>query len=682
MKPIYRYSLVLIAFVLATVYTTSAQTLNRFTVDSLNDVSFDLANSDYSSAFRIAKRSFYFAKKTRYVNGQMTALCRMGRAINKSGDLDSALYFFDLAEKLFYEKGKDSIFLAKTWIYKGLIYWKQGKSNLALKKYYASYRIANAQKDEPIMGSCLINISTLLESKGEYETSLRFLNNAINHFSKSNYDELGSIHMNIGNIYELQGRYNDAISAYKKANALFAKTKNDFSMAKGLMNIGNMYLHLNKVNQSEYYLTKASIVSQTNGYSEINAQLFQNIGELFLLKKELDSSLVYYLKSLDAKQKFNISSGQSISMERIGDVYFMKKQPKKALRYYLTSYSKKSESSSLQLKDITSKLSNTYAAIGDEDSAIYYLDISNQYQDEVMESIKSSLIYEINYNNERHKVIQLQSEIKNKELELQKQRTLIWLFISISFATIIGLFFTNKLYRLYKRNKLSQKRIDELMGKQEEVTINAMIDGQENERNRIAGEVHDKLGGILSTVKLYFKSMDKEIDKLKAENIKQFEMANTLLDEACDEVRKIAHDLSTNLLAKMGLFAAVSDLKNKLEGSKEIIINLTTYGTDESIFTINEIAIYRIIQESIANTLKHAKATEIDIQLNVFDDVFNLIVEDNGVGFDVNDLLANSGMGLHNIEARVKRMEGTFSIDSGKGKGTTINIDIPIKPVK
>jgi signal transduction histidine kinase len=132
----------------------------------------------------------------------------------------------------------------------------------------------------------------------------------------------------------------------------------------------------------------------------------------------------------------------------------------------------------------------------------------------------------------------------------------------------------------------------------------------------------------------------------------------------------------------MGLFAAVSDLKNKLEGSKEIIINLTTYGTDESIFTINEIAIYRIIQESIANTLKHAKATEIDIQLNVFDDVFNLIVEDNGVGFDVNDLLANSGMGLHNIEARVKRMEGTFSIDSGKGKGTTINIDIPIKPVK
>jgi signal transduction histidine kinase/tetratricopeptide (TPR) repeat protein len=683
MKPIYRYSLVLIAFVLLTINPINAQTVNRFTVDSLNDASFDLANSDYSSAFRIAKRSFHFAKKLGYINGQMTALCRMGRAINKSGDIDSSLYYFDRAEKLFYSKGKDSIFLAKTWIYMGLIYTKQGKSNEALEKYYDSYRIANSEKDEAIMGSCLINISNLLEAKGEYKKSLRFLNQALHHFSKSNYDELGSIHMNIGNLHEIQGRYKEAITAYKKANELFPKSKNDFSTAKCLMNIGNIYLHLGKINQALNYLNVASLISENNGYQEINAQVFQNKGEVFLLKKDLDSSLFYYLKSLAAKKECHIQTGQSISLERIGDIHFMKNQPEKALSYYLSSYALNNDlKSPLQLKEITYKLSNTYASISKEDSALFYLEISNKYQDKLLENMKASLIYEINYNKEKHKVAQLQSEIEKKELEIKKQQAVIWVFVSVILGSIICFYFMARLYKLLKKNKASQKQIDDLLHNQHEVTINAMIDGQENERTRIAGEVHDKLGGILSTVKLYFKSMDKEIDNLKAENIKQFEMANTLLDEACNEVRKIAHDLSTNLLAKMGLFAAVSDLKKTLEGSGEIAINLHTYGTDEPILALNELAIYRVIQEAVSNVLKHAKATEINIQLNVFDDIFNLIVEDNGVGFDVNQLIANSGMGLRGIEGRVKRMDGTFSIDSGKGKGTTINIDIPLKTVK
>lgn len=680
MKPICRYSLI---FFLIISRSINAQVIKQSTVDSLNDISYDLANSDYSSSFRIAKRSFHLAKKLDYVDGQITALCRMGRAINKSGNVDSSLYYFDNAEKLFHSRGEDSIFLAKTWIYKGLIYTKKGKSDLALKKFYDSYRIARSANDETIMGSCLINIANLLESKGEYEVSLRFLNKAFCHFSKSNYDELGSIRMNIGNIYEIQERHQEAILSYERAHHFFLQSKNEFSMAKCLMNIGNIYLHLNKPNYSLLYLNKASSISEANGYQEIKAQLFQNKGELFLLKKDLDSSLFYYLKSLETKKECNIQLGQSISLERIGDIYFMKNRSEKALHYYLLSYSMNNNlKSPLELKEITNKLSNTYSTIGKVDSAIFYLEISNKYQDQLLENMKASLIYEINYNKEKNKVAQLQLEIKNKEFEIKKQRTVIWLFVAIIIIVIVGLFTAIKWYKSLRKNKASQKQIDDLLNNQHEVTINAMIDGQENERTRIAEEVHDKLGGILSTVKLYFKSMDNEIDKLKVENIQQFEMANTLLDEACDEVRKIAHDLSTNLLAKMGLFAAVSDLKKKLEGSGQIHINLHTYGTDESLLALNEIAIYRMIQESIANVLKHAKAKEINIQLNVFDDIFNLIVEDDGIGFDVNQLIANSGMGLRGIEARVKRMEGTFSIDSGKGKGTTINIDIPLKPVK
>ena len=184
---------------------------------------------------------------------------------------------------------------------------------------------------------------------------------------------------------------------------------------------------------------------------------------------------------------------------------------------------------------------------------------------------------------------------------------------------------------------------------------------------------------MLSMVKLHFKSVEENIQSIKENNLAMYSKANNLLDEACEEVRKIANDLTSGVLNKFGLIPALNSLKESIEGTGQLKIEVLVFGFDENRLEYNiEINLYRIIQELISNILKHAKASEVSIQLLKKEKRLNIVVEDNGIGFDVNQTKNKKGMGLKNIESRVDSLNGEFNIDSGKGSGTTITIDIPL----
>lgn len=674
-------NIILVLFLLGVVNLSKANSIAD--VDSLNDLSYDLGSSYPDSAFALAKKSLLYAKKIGYVQGQMTAHCRLGRIVYKSGDLDSSLHYFNQAEQTFSRWGKDSIFLAKTWIYQGLVNRKLGNLDVALNKYVMSYALAQSQNDEVLMGSCLINASNILKSQGKYESALNYLHKAVENFADTSYNEVGSIHLNIGNIYEIQNRNADALISYKKAFQNFNELDDKHSLTKVLMGIGNLLLDSETPDSALYYYDQSYDVAEKNNYQEILAQLSQNKGEYYFANDQLDSAKVYFSNSLLIKEGNRNNSNLSLTLERLGDIYIAENKVKKAKNQYLASYQYAgSLEDYFQLKDITYKISSTYLLLSKLDSALLYLEYSKSYQDSISERLNEALVYEINYNNEKHKVEKLNLKIEQQASDLKKSDTINWLSIAVVILILGALIAVIVYFRQRQKTQKKQKEIDDLLNKQGEETMNAMLNGQETEKTRIASELHDRLGSMLSTVKLYFKSMDKEIDQLKEENISQFEKANDLLDEACEEVRKIAHDLSTGVLHDQGLFRAVKNLKEKLEGTGEIQIELLTHGTDDDLVIVNQSATYRIIQESLSNILKHAEAKKVSIQLNVFEDLFNLIVEDDGKGFDANEMVNNSGMGLRSNKARVNKMNGTFNIDSGKGIGTTINIDIPLEKEK
>ena len=200
-----------------------------------------------------------------------------------------------------------------------------------------------------------------------------------------------------------------------------------------------------------------------------------------------------------------------------------------------------------------------------------------------------------------------------------------------------------------------------------------MVEGQEDERKRIAEDLHDRVGSILSTVKLYFNSLNTKIDTFQGENNQQFEKANTLLDEAVDEIRRISHNLISSILMKFGLGPALKDLCETVEGAQQIKVDLQMHGIDQRLNNQLEISLYRIIQELISNILKHATATEITISITHQNGNLNILVEDNGKGFDTS--VIPNGIGLKNIKSRILKLNGQINIDSVTDRGTIVNLN-------
>ncbi|MGB3468078.1 MAG: sensor histidine kinase, partial [Cyclobacteriaceae bacterium] len=228
--------------------------------------------------------------------------------------------------------------------------------------------------------------------------------------------------------------------------------------------------------------------------------------------------------------------------------------------------------------------------------------------------------------------------------------------------------------------ELHKKRVMEVMRDVELQRMDAMHTAQEKEQNRIAKELHDKLGATLSTVKLYFESMEEHLTFLKEKNRERYGKAIEMLNDACEDVRSIAYKMGSEILNRFGLGAALENLHQNINSLLPLEVSITHHGLDEERLDYKyEINIFRIIQELINNASKHADATEITAQLIRKEGNLNLIVEDNGKGFNPEET-GETGLGLSSIKARVEVLKGDLRIDSGMGSGSTFIIDIPIDP--
>jgi len=253
------------------------------------------------------------------------------------------------------------------------------------------------------------------------------------------------------------------------------------------------------------------------------------------------------------------------------------------------------------------------------------------------------------------------------------------ILIIITFFVLLRAISQKKKLQLSEKTKLlAEKEKQQVLDNQEKEFNYARLEGQDKERDRIAKDLHDRLGSILSMVKLHYQSVEDELEELKLGASNHYKEANLLLDQACGEVRKIAYDINSGKIAQFGLIAAIDDLVKTLEEKSAIRISFIHSGIDNPLANEMEISLFRIIQELISNILKHAYASEVAIQFIYEDDVYSLTIEDDGYGFDLKEK-KNPGMGLENVAARVEQLSGKLSIESDLGKGTFVSIHIPTK---
>ena len=420
-------------------------------------------------------------------------------------------------------------------------------------------------------------------------------------------------------------------------------------------------------------------------------RILQNIGATFSHDRinKIDSALYSYQKALKILSKNQKNSNQQKITgfffniyTNTGLAYSKKKDFEKALYYF-------NKADSIPLKDYLNKnkeilygyLSDLYKEKGDYIKCIEYIEKQKVLTNTLNENEQKIAITEIDtkYKTEETKLQNL--TLKNK-LQTNKIILFIGLALLLIITTIGVLAYKNvsKKKTIAEQEKLIQtQKLETSLKEQELHEIDIMLESQEKERQRIANELHDNLGSLLATLKFNFQNLKRQKEVVEDKENQLFEKTDSLIDEAYQEVRNISHLKNLGVIGSHGLEIAVKKMAEKMSILKKLTINVIPFGLNERLENQKEITIFRMIQELCTNIIKHSHATEVNIYLTQHNKTdINVIIEDNGRGFDIKTIVSKDGIGLKSIEKKVEQMGGTFTIDSVINKGTTIIIDLPI----
>lgn len=476
--------------------------------------------------------------------------------------------------------------------------------------------------------------------------------------------------------------HGDAESYLKEYLSYAQKIKDSSLIAKAYSEIASFKLNPRDKEESLEYFLKAKKINNKIKDEELESTINNNLAALYNeYIIQYDSALYYFNKDLVYLKSKKDQYGICVNLINQSTAYTHLKDYKTGLKYLFKADSVSVNKNRLQLKYfIYKQLALNYQQLYDYENAFKTLSLALNYADTL--------------NNEEQNIAinDIQTKYKTKEKELENQllrsdnetnKILIYTFTGLLAASlIIGfLVFKNakRKEKILKQEKLiEQQKLEKALKEYELQSIDLMLEGQEKERQRIANDLHDNLGSMLATLKLNFENLKIRKNELREEENRLYQKTDELIEEAYQKVRRMAHAKNAGVFASEGLIPTLKKLAEKISIPGKLSIEVNAFGFDERLENKMEIAIFRMVQELSTNIIKHSGATEASVQLTNHDDNINIIIEDNGVGMDTNIIGKADGMGLDSIKKKTEQLGGTFTIDSKKGKGTTIIIDLPI----
>lgn len=570
-------------------------------------------------------------------------------------------------------------------------------------------------------GNVAKELSTIYSNLNEYQLEEKYSKQFLLLASKQNDPNLiFDAYMRMGYVYEQKYTQNPSNTElrdkteqyYLQAITTFNKNKdrmlNRSSLSYAAINLANLYTGFDS-DKARHYAQLANKVSLETGDAIHIASSFGILAELAIQDKNYDLAKSYFLKASmeigkSPVRDHNIELSILESLSRISEE---QGNYQEALTYYKSYVDKYKSVYDQEKLDITKRLESQFDKERQEQKYIkLQLESDKKAQEIKLINILRAQREQV-YNNlklveenqrERLKFSELESEKKEQQLRLAKLETqqknndintfkkllafkekinTYYIFFIIFFIILILL-----LLYAYQQRAKSIKRRDELHAlamEQEKQnskisTLTALLEGQEQERGRLARDLHDGLGGLLSGTKHQLSYLNP----YQSENIEEgISKSIEQIDGAVEELRRVAHNLMPDLLMKYGLEVAIKEFASRISNNA-LDIHTEFINYSNSISKEKQLIIYRIIQELVNNAIKHANTSEIIIQISEEENLLSLTVEDNGKGFDPAGLNARKTAGFHNIELRVQFLKGTMSITSELNIGTSIELQIPI----
>ena len=552
----------------------------------------------------------------------------------------------------------------------GVVYDISGKYDSSIYYYEKAIPIFNKIQNLKGRGSAVNNLGLIYWNIGEFDKALSFFFKALEDFEKIGNDRFASNALNnIGLVYFDIKNYRQSLTYHFKAKKIYEKLQDDYLLGAVSTNIANDYSCLH-INDSAEFFYKNAISLHTKAKDDYGLSIAYN-GYAGQLAKQGDTSnaLDYFRRTLTLKESMNELVGVSSILIQMSNIYHAQKN--KTLELECLEKAKKiSEENNFKkdLYEIYRGLSRFYEET-DTRLAFDYFKKYSLYKDSVFNETSNKQITELNTKYETGKKELL---LKQQDLQLARKNSLIIAITGLLLLLAIGGFY------FYKRNQHRQERkLQDAVIKQQDLATRAVIVAEENERKRIAADLHDGVGQMMSAAKMNLSVFESELSFENQNQRTAFENVISLVDESCREIRNVSHQMMPNALLKSGLASAVKEFIDKID-SRVIKVSLHTEGLNERIDSNTETVLYRVIQECVNNVLKHSGASQLDIALIKDTDGIAVTIEDNGKGFNSSDKMKFEGIGLKNIVSRITYLKGTVDFDSSPGNGTLVAIHVPV----
>lgn len=436
-------------------------------------------------------------------------------------------------------------------------------------------------------------------------------------------------------VYEISGKHEEALANYR--NIMLLSDLKDYYLGRMVsrLNIGDHYEVTGGLDSALYYLKAAEALA-------LPADDQYHLGKINLIFART------YLKKKDYIQAKD-RVFRSIAIARPAKNY-------ETLRF---SYA---------------CLTRVYAGLGKSDSSMEAFSQYQEYNDSLTsERVSDQVVaYETKFRTlqKDKEISEKQLTLVQKDLELKKKNSLILLAVGIMVVLLLIAAWAWYSYR--HKQQLQAQQLITLQKEHELSTIQAAMDGEERERVRIASNLHDGAGSLLSAVKLYLSALGNQHQQLSASPTYQETLG--LVNDAASEIRETSHNLMPRLIQQQGLREAVRAYCDKLNKNNQIAVEFNSYGVPQRLDEAMELMVYRTIQELIGNVLKHAEATNVLVQLSFDKDLFTVTVEDNGKGFDKHNREHQAGIGIYGVQNRVEAFQGRMDIDSSP-TGTSVYLE-------
>lgn len=550
-----------------------------------------------------------------------------------------------------------------------------------------------------------------LYSSKNYTLALQL---ALKVLDEANPDNLTLISDNnylIGKIWYASRSYENAIEYYKLSLNGFALilngsdfsenefSKNDFTLLENNFKIGVSYQRLYEIwfankkdtireayykDSTLYYYDKViESRSFTKKSSRLKSKVYNNISNIYLRDSLFDMAEDYANKSINIDKKYGDQYDIASGYNALSNIFFFKAEYEKSKEALLKGEKALEKVKGEEADEIRAALYSNiaYSMYKLKDYIAYeYLEKSWNLYDKIKDSENEANIARIYANRNFNKG--LEEGIYQEEIKKQKAQRNTWILGISSLFIIILLVFFLKQYKLRQKNLnlelskqelMQQQRLEKIKNDSQVRILNATLDGKESERKQIAETLHDSVSALLSSANLHLQACKTQFNGATPVEV---DKSQSIINEASQKIRDLSHTLVSSILLKFGLSYAIKDIAEKFSNSQLQIDFETRYirRYDQGF----EIKLYNITQEFVNNILKHSNASNASITLVEKNKKLQLTIKDNGDGFDKELIPEKDGLGLNQIDARIQMMQGKFTIESGKGKGTTISIELPI----